>query len=105
MLRWPFWLNYSSPSYLAKIFAQPKKADVLEHNISLFSHKMALTNQKAGALEMLLQIEKRSSPLNFPGLQWPKSRLPNGWNSDLRICFLLPQFQRSSSLCYGHGYN
>ena len=57
MLRWPFLLSYSSPSYLAKIFAQPnlaeQKADALEHNISLFSHKMALTNQKAGALEML----------------------------------------------------
>ena len=60
MLRWPFWLSYNSPSYLAKIFAQPisqnlaeQKADALEHNISLFSHKMALANQKTGALEML----------------------------------------------------
>ena len=26
----------------------------MEHNISLFSYKMALANQKAGALEMLL---------------------------------------------------
>ena len=67
MLRWPFWLSYSSPSYLAKIFAQPfysakilaeQKADALEHNISLFSYKMALANQKAGALEMLLQRER-----------------------------------------------
>ena len=45
---------------MAKIFAQlsqnlaEQKADALEHNISLFSHKMALANQKAGALEMLL---------------------------------------------------
>ena len=31
-----------------------QKADALEHNISLFSHKMALAIQKAGALEMLL---------------------------------------------------
>ena len=31
-----------------------QKADALEHNISLFSHKMALANQKADALEMLL---------------------------------------------------
>ena len=30
-----------------------QKADALKHNISLFSHKMALANQKAGALEML----------------------------------------------------
>ena len=29
-------------------------ANALEHNISFFSHKMALANQKAGALEMLL---------------------------------------------------
>ena len=29
-------------------------ADALEHNISFFSYKMALANQKAGALEMLL---------------------------------------------------
>ena len=55
MLRWPFLLSYSSPSYLAKIFAQPNYA--LEHNISLFSHKMALANQKAGALEMLLSMQ------------------------------------------------
>ena len=53
MLRWPFLLSYSSPLYLTKIFAQPKKADALEHNILLFSHKMALANQKADALEML----------------------------------------------------
>ena len=53
MLRWPFWLSYNSPSYLAKIFAQPNLADALEHNILLFSYKMALANQKAGALEML----------------------------------------------------
>ena len=33
-----------------------QKADALEHNFSLFSHKMALANQKAGALEMLSQM-------------------------------------------------
>ena len=37
---------------MAKILAK-QKADALEHNISLFSHKMALTNQKADALKML----------------------------------------------------
>ena len=29
-------------------------ADALEHNISLFSHKIVLANQKADALKMVL---------------------------------------------------
>ena len=36
-----------------------QKANALEHNISLFSHKMVLANQKAGALEMLLGVKMK----------------------------------------------